>query len=110
MTNLAWYEDMRAEQPKRARACARARAARTWKRRSRIVKQASASFFPCTVSRTMSAPASAHALICATVPSTSRVFVVVIVCSTSGWSLPMRTLPACAHNRMFHLIAALLYV
>lgn len=47
---------------------------------SRILWQACASCLPCTVMRTMSAPMSAHLFTCSTVPATSRVSVVVIVC------------------------------
>ena len=50
---------------------------------SRILWQAMASCFPCTVMRTMSAPMSAHRFTCSTVAATSLVSVVVIVCAQS---------------------------
>lgn len=43
------------------------------KRASRMSMHAAASFFPCTVILTISAPASTHLLTCSTVPATSLV-------------------------------------
>lgn len=40
---------------------------------SRMAMHAAASFFPCTVMRTISAPASTHRFTSSTVPATSRV-------------------------------------
>mmetsp|Transcript_12121 Transcript_12121/g.38266 ORF Transcript_12121/g.38266 Transcript_12121/m.38266 type:complete len:207 (-) Transcript_12121:20-640(-) len=58
-----------------------------------MCSQALASRMPWTVMRTMSTPASAHFLTCATVASTSWVRVVVIVCVAMGCSEPTGTSP-----------------
>ena len=53
------------------------------KRASRMSMQAAASRLPCTVMRTISAPASTHFLTCSTVAATSRVSAEAI--AVSGW-------------------------
>src|SRR5712671_4806758 len=63
------------------------------RRASRICGTAAAASSRSTVIRTSSEPARANAAICATVPATSAVSVLVIDCTTIGAPPPTATLP-----------------
>ena len=61
--------------------------------RSLILARASASFLLSTATRTMSAPASARALICRVVASTSVVLVAVMLWTAIGRPAPISIVP-----------------
>jgi len=63
-----------------------------------------------TVTRTISEPASARAATCSMVPATSAVSVLVIDCTTTGTSQPMRTCPILTVPVFLRCISAMLLV